>query len=292
MERPAAAGAAGDPDGDVAMPPSQPRHTIRDVLYPRGAPVGAGRQTGGRLTVADDEAVVDQAIAGNEETWTALRQHLNQISNDTNRVAQIKTEILFRMAKGEERSGTGQRLILDKYIETIQPDVNARGENGTTALMYAAANVREFHVTALLARGADPNLQNDMGETALMWAAAYGAMSPIRVFRERANTAAPVNFDLTDNLGWNALMIAAWCGNHMVVRQLANRTTEKQRRDAWGRNAANLARDSASPATARTTPQDNVVEKVIDNLAWGRHPRQGGRRTYRSKTKDKKRGTR
>jgi hypothetical protein len=290
-----AAAGAGE---DVAMVGIERPHTIRDVFYPR--PAGGSRQVGGRITDAADTPYVERAIAPEEETWTELREHLNQVAGDTNRVVQIKTEVLFRMAKGEERGDRTVRPFvtqLEKYIRAFQIDVNARGENGTTALMVAAANNRGFHVHRLLQSGADPNIKNSMGETALMWAAAYGAETPIRHFREMTGVQnpIPVDFDAVDNLGWNALMVAAWCGNYASVDRLYNKTNNKARKDTWGRDATALAKDPASPATLRTTPDDKVVDTVTSILA-GRSPlraqRAGRKRTYRLKTKDKKRGTR
>jgi hypothetical protein len=293
----AGAAAAGAPVG--AATEESDRRTIRELLYPRReALVGAGRQVGGRVIDAADTPIVERALGPDEETWADLRQHLERIAADTNRVTQIKNEVLFRMAKGEER---GDRTIrpfvsqLEKFITAFRPDVNARGENGVTPLMQAAVNNRGFHVHALLKAGANPNLQNSMGETALMWAAAYGAETPIRHFREQTNVPnpTPVDFDAVDNLGWNALMIAAWCGNYASVDRLYSKTNNKTRRDTWGRDATALARDPASPARLRTTPDDNVVETVASILAGrSRTATRGGRRTYRSKTKDKKRGTR
>jgi ankyrin repeat protein len=253
---------------------------------------------GGDLPVPEDEQAVVQALAPTEETWTALQQYLAGITGDDTRVAKIKSEILFRMAKGEERydrNVTPKVTQLKKYVAAIQPDVNARGENGVTALMVAAANDRGFHVHHLLQAGANPNLQNEMGETAVMWAAAYGAITPIRHFREQTGVQnkIPVDFNLTDNLGWNALMVAAWCGNYAAAQLLTNRTSNKSQRDVHGFTAAALVRDPASPAVARTTPEENIVGYILGELQEGQHPLQGGRkRTYRSKTKDKKRGTR
>jgi hypothetical protein len=279
-----AAARAGAP---VGAPEETSRKTIGEVFYP-----GAMRG-GGRLEVSEDESVVVEAVAPAEETWTGLREHLGRIPAE--RAAQVKGEVLARLAAQEPRASQTGTTVLAKYIQTFSltsADVNFKGEHGVTALMQASVNDREAHVRDLLIAGADPNVQNDMGETALMWAAAYGAMSPVRVFREQRDVVQPiaVNFDLTDNLGWNALMVAAWCGNYAAVNQLTRRTS-RTHRDLAGRSVVEIARDPASPATLRVTPQDNVLEKVLLYLSSGQHT--GGRkRTYRSKTKDKKRGTR
>ena len=264
------------------------KKTIGEVFYP------SAMTGGGRLEVPEDEDAVVQAVAPGEETWVGLRERLGQLRGDDARVARMKGEVLARLAKQEPRASQTGTTVLAKYIQTFgltPADINFKGENGVTALMQAAVNDREMHVRDLLIKGADPNIQNDMGETALMWAAAYGATSPIRVFREQRDVVQPipVNFDLTDNLGWNALMVAAWCGNYLAVNQLVRRTNTGHR-DSSGRTAIELANDPASPANLRTTPQENVIGNVLRFL--GVPQRAGRRRTYRSKTKDKKRGTR
>ena len=53
-------------------------------------------------------------------------------------------------------------------------DVNVKNAYGTTALMLAARNGNEKAVAALLAAGADVNAANASGNTALMWAVRYG----------------------------------------------------------------------------------------------------------------------
>lgn len=267
----------------------EPPVTIRDLVYPSARSGGMKPQFGG-AGGNDDKNATDKAVASTDETWAEIQQYLARIASEPIRVSKIKREILFRLASGEERPASDSRMMLEKYIQVVQPVINTQDEHGTTALMQAAANNRGLHTEVLLQKGANPNIQNKMGETALMWAAAYGAMTPIRIFREKSPI--PVEFNAVDNLGWNALMVAAWCGNYMTVQQLAGRTNVEARA-LDGRSAAAIAKDPTSPATMRTTPQENVLELVLAELTKRNHPRQGGRkRTYRSKTKDKKRSTR
>ena len=61
------------------------------------------------------------------------------------------------------------RLLLDAGA-----DVNAKGPNGTTALMMAVRGGHADTVELLLAKGADPGRRNENGASALSWAKRAG----------------------------------------------------------------------------------------------------------------------
>ncbi|TMH03214.1 MAG: ankyrin repeat domain-containing protein [Betaproteobacteria bacterium] len=61
------------------------------------------------------------------------------------------------------------RLLLDAGA-----DVNAKGPNGTTALMMAVRGGHTDTVDLLLAKGADPGRRNENGASALSWAKRAG----------------------------------------------------------------------------------------------------------------------
>lgn len=66
-----------------------------------------------------------------------------------------------------------QRRDRAAFMRTLAADrasINARGEEGTSPLMWAALEGDIDMVRALLDAGADPNLKNDAGATPLMWA--------------------------------------------------------------------------------------------------------------------------
>jgi ankyrin repeat protein len=62
--------------------------------------------------------------------------------------------------------------------------VDARGENGQTCLMVAAARNDPDGVNFLLSSGADPNLQSTNGQTALIHAALSGDIESVQLLFE------------------------------------------------------------------------------------------------------------
>jgi ankyrin repeat protein len=72
------------------------------------------------------------------------------------------------------------QLLLEKGA-----DVNARTDNGETALQCAATYAHEITVKLLLEKGADFNARTKYGETALHKAAANGNKAVIRLLLEK-----------------------------------------------------------------------------------------------------------
>jgi hypothetical protein len=280
-----------------------PKRTIGNVLEPSMfaqsdiscaplPPRGGGEpQKGGRIQ-QQDEPLVERAVREGESAFEGVRTALNRMAPaNATRVLEIKNEILRRLVNEDidARMGANNQSLLANYIQTFQITssiINSRGEGGTTVLMHAAVTGRWKSVQLLASPelGADPNIQNDAGETALMWAAAYNELSAVRELKKDPN----LNYNLVDNLGWSALMVAAWCGHDVVVQQLAQ-YTDTNHVTADGRNAAKLVMDENSPARIR-----GVSNKVLAMLGRRGHPQKGGRNRTprRSKTKSKKRGTR
>jgi hypothetical protein len=293
-----AAAGAGEP---IAYP------TIGDYLAPdvpyvrSGVPVRRGGQRGGGVR-QEDEALVERSVTEGESAWDGLRTALNRMApTDPARVLEIKNEILRRLVNEDidTRTGPDGQSVLAKYIQAldITPEIiNFRAEGGTTALMYAAVNGRwkSIQILASPTLRTDPNIQNNAGETALMWAAAYNEISAVRELKKFRNDQndprrpIALNYNVVDNLGWNAMMVAAWCGHELIVQQLAD-YTDVNHVSADGRNAAKLTSDPVSPARIR-----GASNKVLAMLGKWRHPQQGGRNRTprRSKTNSKKRGTR
>ena len=84
------------------------------------------------------------------------------------------------MAANEVRQvATLQDVVAQRA--TAGADVNAKGDNRSTALMCAAIYGHEDIVVMLLAAGADVNVWNNGGNTALMFAAQNGHENIVRI---------------------------------------------------------------------------------------------------------------
>ena len=94
-------------------------------------------------------------------------------------------------------------------------DVDARDDDGWTALMWAAQEGRADAVRLLIGAGADVDIDDDDGWTALMLAAGEGRADAVRLL---IGAGADVNAD--DDDGWTALMWAAQEGRTDTARLL------------------------------------------------------------------------
>nr|XP_057907619.1 KN motif and ankyrin repeat domain-containing protein 1-like [Doryrhamphus excisus] len=93
-------------------------------------------------------------------------------------------------------------------------DVNAKASQaGQTALMLAVSHGRVDMVRALLARGAEVNLQDDEGSTALMCASEHGHAGMVKLLLEQPDCDAM----LKDSDDSTALSIALETGHHDIA---------------------------------------------------------------------------
>ncbi|XP_068609243.1 KN motif and ankyrin repeat domain-containing protein 1-like [Brachionichthys hirsutus] len=93
-------------------------------------------------------------------------------------------------------------------------DVNAKASQaGQTALMLAVSHGRMDMVRALLARGAEVNLQDDEGSTALMCASEHGHADIVRLLLAQPGS----DPDLTDSDDSTALSIALEAGHNGIA---------------------------------------------------------------------------
>ncbi|KAJ8285343.1 hypothetical protein GJAV_G00025750 [Gymnothorax javanicus] len=96
-------------------------------------------------------------------------------------------------------------------------DVNAKASQaGQTGLMLAVSHGRMDMVKALLACGADVNIQDDEGSTALMCASEHGHVEMVKLLLAQPGCDATLN----DNDGSNALSIALEAGHNDIAMLL------------------------------------------------------------------------
>jgi ankyrin repeat protein len=118
--------------------------------------------------------------------------------------------------------------------------VDAREDNGNTALMLAAFEGREAVVQYLLEQGADVNAANRGGQTALMAAASGPSPGTVKLLLEKgADVNARENTEM-----FTALMFAAAEGQLDNVRVLLRFGADKTLKDVDGETAADFARQN------------------------------------------------
>jgi hypothetical protein len=115
-------------------------------------------------------------------------------------------------------------------------DVNARAEQGVTALMLAAYGGYTRVARLLIEAGADLDLLANNGCTALMWAALSGRSEVARVLID-----AGANVDVSQNDGVTALMLAALEGHSEVIRLLIEAGADPNATNKQGKTALMIA---------------------------------------------------
>ena len=116
----------------------------------------------------------------------------------------------------------GHTAIVERLL-AAGADVDARNNDGDTALMKAIVNSHTAIVRMLLAAGADVDARNNSGGTALM-KAVLSAVAPVALVRRLLAAGADVN--AKNNLGDTALMFAAFmCAVRTQGSELARTCT-------------------------------------------------------------------
>jgi ankyrin repeat protein len=107
--------------------------------------------------------------------------------------------------------------LVRKLLETGKADVEAKDENGLTALIRAAGYGREAVVKLLLETGkADVEAKDEKGATALMYAAHWGHKAVVKLLLVTGKT----DVEAKDEIGTTALMFAADDRHEAVVKLL------------------------------------------------------------------------
>lgn len=132
--------------------------------------------------------------------------------------------------------------VFKVLLETPGINLEARSENGNTALMMAAYKHKRVEVDALLAKGAKVN---QSGWTALHYAASAGDIPIMKVFLERGakvDAFAPTNI--------TPLMFAAREGQEEAVRLLLSAGADPTLKSGHGWTAAQFAMAADKPGVA------------------------------------------
>lgn len=106
-------------------------------------------------------------------------------------------------------------LEVVQALLTNGANVNAQSTYGWTALLLASKQKHRQVVQALLAKGADVNARDKTGETALMWASRFGDREMVQMLLAKG---ADVNSKTIN--GWTALIAASSSGHREVVQML------------------------------------------------------------------------
>jgi ankyrin repeat protein len=123
----------------------------------------------------------------------------------------------------------------DAAIEVIDQgaDVDARGPDGATALMWAAHRGDVELVNSLIARGADANVVNDYGATALSAAAVEADPAIMKALLQ-----AGADVESPNSEGQTALMVVTRTGRVDAARLLIERGANVNARESFGGQTA------------------------------------------------------
>ena len=127
----------------------------------------------------------------------------------------------------------GDRAAALRLLSAKGTDVNLAGPDGTTAVMYAAANDDVELVRALIKAGADVKRKNVLGTSALTEASILGSAPIIEALLKAG---ADANFRTTD--GETPVMSAARSGKVPAVKLLLDAGADVNAKETWGGQSA------------------------------------------------------
>ena len=128
---------------------------------------------------------------------------------------------------------SGDHAAAMRLASTRGANVNATGADGTTAIMYAAANNDVELVRALIKAGADVKLKNQLGTSAITEASIIGATPIIEALLKAG---ADPNFRTTD--GETPIMAAARSGRVDAAKALLAAGADINAKENWGGQSA------------------------------------------------------
>jgi len=142
-----------------------------------------------------------------------------------------------RLSLMGEAARVGDLNLIDLLLDHDM-DADARGDDGTTALMIAAERPKTDVLEVLLQKGANANLQNQAGETALMRAAKHDRPQAIDLLHQ-----VQARLDTTDLDGKTALIWAAMTRSSRAARALVDDGADFDIADRQGETALTWAGD-------------------------------------------------
>jgi len=128
---------------------------------------------------------------------------------------------------------SGEHAAAMHLVNAKSANVNATGADGSTAIMYAAANNDPELVRVLIKAGANVKLKNDFGTSAMTEAAIIGSAPVIDVLLKAG---ADPNFQTPD--GETPLMAAARSGKVDAVKALLDAGADVNAKESWGGQSA------------------------------------------------------
>ena len=128
---------------------------------------------------------------------------------------------------------SGDRPAVMRLVGARGTDVNATGADGSTAIMYAAANSDLELVRTLIKAGANVKLKNQLGTSALTEAAIIGSAPIIDALLKAG---ADPNFKTPD--GETPLMAAARTGKVDAAKALLDAGADINAKETWGGQSA------------------------------------------------------
>jgi hypothetical protein len=129
----------------------------------------------------------------------------------------------------------GDRSDIELFLKAGM-NVNVRGENGYTPLMWASASHDTEIVSFFIEKGADVNAENEDGYTALMFAASTGNKQMVELFIERG-----ADINARNQTGETALMLASLNDRIEVVRALLEHGANVYAKNEKGETALTYA---------------------------------------------------
>ena len=128
-------------------------------------------------------------------------------------------------------AGAGNRERVELFLKAGM-NVNAKGNNGYTALMFSSADDNFEVVKLLIEKGADVNAKDNNGYTALMFASAKENLAVATLLIKKG-----ADVDAKNNKGETALMMASLRGNFNMAQLLIEKGADINAKNDKGKTA-------------------------------------------------------